>query len=703
MSDRTLKVGGPLNASRHVYIERPVDREFFALLKAGEYVNLLAPRQMGKTSLMLRALNELRDCGARTASIDLAAELGSEPDQDRWFRGLLSRLAGDLTPSLDVGAWWTSNESETAAQKFQRFFRICVPAHISEASNVVVFLDEIDSTLKFPFTDGLFTAIRGMYNERSLFPAYERVTFCLIGVATPDELIKDRRTTSYNVGKTIALRDFNGDVDDLGPLAARISPDPARGTALLRRILYWTGGQPYLTQKLCAAVAAEDTESVESVDEVVARSFNTLEELREEVHFQQVLRFIKTRLTYGLDSLDLYEKVLRSEQVQAKTSLAYIELELSGLVKRDERGNFKARNRIYERLFDREWLQAEKKLHAVYRYKRRATVAAAGLAVALLGAAYLGYLYIGESQQVGQFESLSAQKIEVTGDPTSGYRLGFPRNTQQQAFEEAIRIVAQRGPVSEIRAQYTTIDVAPLAELQALSSLDLESTQIKDLSNLSRLLSLKRLRLRETNILSLQSILPLRDLEYLDLKETAISDFSQLGAFTKLDRLTLWNTKIASLEPIRPLTALRSLDIEGTLVRDLDPLSGLTNIALLYVSGTAVTDLQPLAGLKRLFVFSMAGTAVSDLSPLAALTRLHKLDASNSKVTDLRPLASLGSLEELNLAGTRIKNVEPLKGLVNLTTLNVQGTDVSEEDLAKLLAALAPPRGKLRDAGRGKP
>ena len=86
---------------------------------------------------------------------------------------------------------------------------------------MVVFLDEIDSTLKLPWTDDLFTALRGMYNERALVPAYERLAFCLIGVAAPNELIKDRRTTPYNVGRTLELRDFDLARDDLTPLDAR--------------------------------------------------------------------------------------------------------------------------------------------------------------------------------------------------------------------------------------------------------------------------------------------------------------------------------------------------------------------------------------------------------------------------------------------------------------------------------------------------
>src|SRR5262249_22930985 len=149
-----------------------------------------------------------------------------------------------------------------------RFFRETVCNTIS--SPIVVFLDEIDSTLKFDFTDGLFTAIRGMYNERGLVPEYQRVTFCLLGVATPNELIKDRRTTAYNVGTTLELRDFSAPPDDLSSLAQALADQDATDPALLARVLHWTGGHPYLTVRLVADLRERHIATPEALDTFVA-------------------------------------------------------------------------------------------------------------------------------------------------------------------------------------------------------------------------------------------------------------------------------------------------------------------------------------------------------------------------------------------------------------------------------------------------
>jgi len=65
---------------------------------------------------------------------------------------------------------------------------------------LVCFLDEIEAIRSLRFsTDEFFAAIRECYNRRAQDPAFERLTFCLLGVATPSDLIQDTRTTPFNI------------------------------------------------------------------------------------------------------------------------------------------------------------------------------------------------------------------------------------------------------------------------------------------------------------------------------------------------------------------------------------------------------------------------------------------------------------------------------------------------------------------------
>src|SRR6202030_4474726 len=98
-----------------------------------------------------------------------------------------------------------------------------------------------------------FAAIRECYNRRSEDPELNRLTFCLLGVATPSDLIRDTRTTPFNIGRRIELSDFTE--QEATPLIQGLCADDAVGMAILQRIVYWTGGHPFLTQPLCPADA----------------------------------------------------------------------------------------------------------------------------------------------------------------------------------------------------------------------------------------------------------------------------------------------------------------------------------------------------------------------------------------------------------------------------------------------------------------
>ena len=79
------------------------------------------------------------------------------------------------------------------------------------------------------------------------------LSFILLGVASPSELIKDQTRTPFNIGHRIDLSDFS--FDEAKPLAEGIGNDQAHSEQLLQRVLSWTAGHPYLTQKLCRLVA----------------------------------------------------------------------------------------------------------------------------------------------------------------------------------------------------------------------------------------------------------------------------------------------------------------------------------------------------------------------------------------------------------------------------------------------------------------
>jgi tetratricopeptide (TPR) repeat protein len=381
-----FQVGGALEPGAPSYVVRQDDEELMHAVLAGQYCNVLASRQMGKSSLMVRTVHRLQEEGMRRVFIDLT-RMGTGVSADEWYFGLISRFKRQLELSVDEATWWETRDQLGPVQRFSVFLREVVLEEVQRA--IVVFVDEIDSTLSLPFTDDFFAAIRAAYNARAIDSAYERLTFVLLGVARPSDLIKSRTRTPYNIGTTIDLRDFTEEEAQvlMGGLEAAY-PDQARG--ILERVLYWSGGHPYLTQKICAEVTAEGGRWTDGrVDDLVKRLFPS-----EGVYRETNLQFIRDRVRGSEERggmLRLYRRVHAGKRVpDEERSAVKSQLKLTGLVKATPDGTLVVRNPIYGQAFDGRWIRENMPLSPAQ------WVAIVSMAVALVAVLVVGYLFVRE-------------------------------------------------------------------------------------------------------------------------------------------------------------------------------------------------------------------------------------------------------------------------------------------------------------------
>ncbi len=112
---------------------------------------------------------------------------------------------------------------------------------------------EVQALTCYTFTDDFFVAIRSLYVARARQSELERLSFVLIGVATPSELIRDVKRTPFNIGQRVEMTDFT--LEEALPLSKGLPLPVKEASQLLSWILDWTGGHSYLTQRLCQAVA----------------------------------------------------------------------------------------------------------------------------------------------------------------------------------------------------------------------------------------------------------------------------------------------------------------------------------------------------------------------------------------------------------------------------------------------------------------
>jgi WD40 repeat protein len=344
--------GGTMRPDAPSYVERRSDGELYDALCAGEFAYVLTSRQMGKSSLIVRTAARLREDGVTVAALDLTG-LGQNLNAEQWYTGLMSSLGERLDLEDELEDFWDDNEQFGPLHRWMRALRQVVLGAVT--GNVVIFIDEIDVVQSLPFsTAELFAAIRECYTRRAEDPDLERLTFCLVGVATPAELIDDPLTTPFNIGKRIELRDFAA--TDAPLLAAGLTVGERPATVVVERVLHWTGGHPYLTQRLCQLARQGGCRSADEVDGVVAGEFFAGSSRDQEPNLQFVHASMLGRDVDTAALLTLYRRVLRDKQVRYDETNPLINvLRLSGIIRVDGQRTH-VRNPIYARVFGREWI-----------------------------------------------------------------------------------------------------------------------------------------------------------------------------------------------------------------------------------------------------------------------------------------------------------------------------------------------------------
>ncbi|MBN1815427.1 MAG: AAA-like domain-containing protein [Anaerolineae bacterium] len=350
-----FKAGGALDPDSPSYVERDADAALYNLALSGEYCNVLTSRQMGKTTLIARTRQRLENEGVQSVFIDLTAISSPRITPAQWFYSLISVFCNQLGLEIDPQDWWNAKNLLAPIQRLTEFLQQVVLEQVQ--GRIVVFIDEIDTTLKLPFTDDFFAAIRAMHNQRAIHEKNERLTFVLVGVARPTDLIKDPKGIPFNIGQLVSLSDFTREnAETLLPGLESVY-STAQAQAVLDRILYWTSGHPYLTQKLCeeAVKSSPSAQPDRQIDVMVERLFLREGKQLDDPNPNSVNAYLRAS-EYHDQALEIYREVLSGRLVKDDDhSLPMSELKLSGLVKVDQDGCLQVKNRIYERIFGRQW------------------------------------------------------------------------------------------------------------------------------------------------------------------------------------------------------------------------------------------------------------------------------------------------------------------------------------------------------------
>ena len=237
--------GGAVPLHSRLYISRPADDEFRnAIIRGDSIVLVKGARQVGKTSLLARGLQEARSRGAAVLLIDFqhfsSASLASADT-------LLSAVADMLADQLGLeSAGQTWKGFLGASSNFERFIKREVFPKID--SRIVWGLDEVDRLFGLPYASEIFGLFRSWHNLRALDPEgqWRRLTLAIAYATEAHLFITDLNQSPFNVGTRLSLGDFTR--EEVESLNQRYG-SPLKDSAELSRFIAMLGGHPYLTQR----------------------------------------------------------------------------------------------------------------------------------------------------------------------------------------------------------------------------------------------------------------------------------------------------------------------------------------------------------------------------------------------------------------------------------------------------------------------
>ncbi|MBN1994605.1 MAG: AAA-like domain-containing protein [Anaerolineae bacterium] len=253
---------GTIDPQSKLYIERLGDRiALEAIERQGVTITIKAPRQMGKSSLLMRIIEAAANKGKQVAFLDFQLfDQSALVNADTFFRQFCVWLSDELEVEDRVADFWQQPLGNS--QRCTRY----MGRHLLKAIDdpVLLAMDEVDSVFDTDFRSDFFGMLRSWHNSRRAGSIWQRLNLALVTSTEPYQLIENLNQSPFNVGEIIELPDFTPEqVADLN----RRHGAPL-GPAEEEQLMALLGGHPYLVRRALYMVANKRL----TIDELFSRA-----------------------------------------------------------------------------------------------------------------------------------------------------------------------------------------------------------------------------------------------------------------------------------------------------------------------------------------------------------------------------------------------------------------------------------------------
>lgn len=333
---------GPLDPASPLFVGREAELRQMEgwVTHAGSVGAVAGARQTGKTSLLLRLRHSLRDKGLFVFA-DLEAIYGATLEDCFTF------ISGEIQEQL--AAWLQPGEQLQLAHDSQSFLAFLRQvSQRSQAVRIVIMLDEIGA-LPLDTSSRLSHTIRAVLTSRHVREEYRRYVFIISGSTDMLKLATGKLSPLKNVTDSIYVPDLLPEEAYQLLQVGFVSCGLQVPQDTYDRVYFWTGGHPYLTQR----VGKEVLEHIRSNPGPIDGS--TVDAIVHRLIREEDKNLPHTRRALDNSSPQLWEyvrRILAGASVFFSRSNTYLaELELSGAIKADS-GNCFIRNQIYRQAFE---------------------------------------------------------------------------------------------------------------------------------------------------------------------------------------------------------------------------------------------------------------------------------------------------------------------------------------------------------------